>query len=152
MLMVPKCIKDGCSYVFCPEWKRQQWGSECWHTAGIRPVRVPMICGTQRPGACSMHWVLAWNSSTLVRWRTRAGSSVSFSCSVRAWRCTNRACLDDTHSQNLKTQFKCIIFWIYTFIISSISIVITFPFSCPPSSTWSHTPQHTSLCWSGSLQ
>lgn len=70
------------------------------HTVGIRPVSVPMIWGTQRPGACSMHWVLAWNSSTLVRWRTRAGSSVSFSCSVRAWRCRNRACLHDTHSHS----------------------------------------------------
>lgn len=28
-------------------------------TVGIRPTRVPMTWGTQRPGACSMHWVLA---------------------------------------------------------------------------------------------
>lgn len=68
------------------------------HTADILPVSVLMIWGTQRPGACSIQCVLAWNSSTLVRWRTRAGSSVSFSCSVRAWRCRNRACLQDTHS------------------------------------------------------
>ncbi len=63
-----------------------------------------MIWGTQRPGACSIQWVLAWNSSTLVRWRIRAGSSVSFSCSVRAWRCRNRACLDDTHSHTSNSK------------------------------------------------
>lgn len=74
------------------------------HTADILPVSVLMIWGTQRPGACSIQCVLAWNSSTLVRWRTRAGSSVSFSCSVRAWRCRNRACLQDTHSHTSKLQ------------------------------------------------
>lgn len=77
-------------------------------TAGIRPVRLPMICGTQRPGACSMHWVLVWNSRTLVRWRTRAGSSVSFSCSLRAWRCKNWACLGDTEQPSGGT---CYYFW-----------------------------------------
>lgn len=90
------------------------------HTVGIRPVSVPMIWGTQRPGACSMHWVLAWNSSTLVRWRTRAGSSVSFSCSVRAWRCRNRACLHDTHSHSQRV-IHMDFYFIWTIYIIEVS-------------------------------
>ena len=73
--------------------KELQEGRGGPRTSATRPTRVPTICGTHRPGACSMQWVCSWNSSTLVRWRTSAGSSVNFSCSDRAWRCWNSACL-----------------------------------------------------------
>lgn len=112
-------------------------------TVDILPVSVPMMWGTQRPGACSMQWVLAWNRSTLVRWRTRAGSSTSFSCSVRAWRCRNRACLQ-THTITSELNVKNPNWEIY--------VSTTSPFSCLPSWAWIHTLQHRSLGWSGSLR
>ncbi len=69
-------------------------------TSGILLCRKPMICGTQRPGACSMQCVTFWKSKTLVRCSTSAGSSVSLNCSNRAWRCTKRACLQ-THTPTI---------------------------------------------------
>lgn len=130
-----------------------------------------MIWGTQRPGACSMHWVLAWNSSTLVRWRTRAGSSDSLSCSMSAWRWRNSTCLQNSvitdwkseshaleanlkncHILHLQACFagwntNSINFWNYTSTEKATSLS-----SYLPSSAWSHTPLYMPQCWSGSLQ
>jgi hypothetical protein len=44
------------------------------------------ILDTNRPDACNIVCVIAWNSINDVRCKTRAGSSEEVSCSSRAWR------------------------------------------------------------------